>query len=316
MSPLVHGIHAADSGASGELVQVPMQVLTCHPVIDAVVAALEQGPEPLDAVGVDRAAHVLARSAVHRVVSVLPQLPIGTGPVRVHRGTRLDRILHESSQSLGIRCRNRLRCHIAATLLGTHNRRLADGSATGLEFLRFVLVPLLASAVNLVDLDDAAERRLAVPEHLADSLEHVPCGLLRDAQLAMQLHAGDPLDVGRRHVERNSPCLIAELAGLHDRSLADAEPLAAVLAGVRHGRMGRAMSVVAGTAVRAGRPVLPAQFLKPPFRRRVVRELVKQLDDRDSLAVRPPRPLRRMVAVSPHEHYNTTNCKWSQALMH
>ena len=49
-------------------------------------------------------------------------------------------------------------------------------------------------------------------------------------------------------MERNSPCLEGELAGLHDHSLADTEPFAAVLASVRHGRMGRAVAVIARSA--------------------------------------------------------------------
>lgn len=67
----------------------------------------------------------------------------------------------------------------------------------------------------------------------------------------MQFHAGDPLDAVRSHVDRNAPCLITEFAGLHDRSPANTGKVAAVLEGVRYGRMGRAISVVAGTAVRS-----------------------------------------------------------------
>ncbi len=90
---LVNGIHAADSDVSGEFVKVPMQVLNRHPVLDSVIAALEQGPVLLDAAGVYRAALELPLSVVHRVLSVLPRLPIGTGPVRGERGTRFVRFL-------------------------------------------------------------------------------------------------------------------------------------------------------------------------------------------------------------------------------
>ena len=93
MPHLVNGIHAADSDVSGEFVKVPMQVLNRHPVLDSVIAALEQGPVLLDAAGVYRAAQELPLSVVHRVLSVLPRLPIGTRSVRGERGTRFVRFL-------------------------------------------------------------------------------------------------------------------------------------------------------------------------------------------------------------------------------
>ena len=127
-----------------------------------------------------------------------------------------------------------------------------------------------------------------------EPLRHVPGRSLRGLQFPAQLQAGNALQVACRHVERDGPRLIAELAGLHHRSFADAEPLAAVLAGVRHGWTRRAEPVIGRSAVRGNRSVLAADPLEPLLGYRVVRKLAQQLDDRDTLAIRLLPALRRM----------------------
>lgn len=68
-------------------------------------------------------------------------------------------------QSFCIGCRDRLGCHSAAPCLG---------------HLGFLLVQLLASNVNLVDLYGTWQHCLSVAEHFADSLESMPRGLHGD----------------------------------------------------------------------------------------------------------------------------------------
>ena len=79
------------------------------------------------------------------------------------------------------------------------------------QFLGFVPYVFLAAPVNLFALYNTGQFCLAVTEQLANSPEQVSFFLLRDAQLASQLHARNPLDVGRRLVEHDGPCLTAEL---------------------------------------------------------------------------------------------------------
>ena len=48
-------------------------------------------------------------------------------------------------------------------------------------------------------------------------MRQMPCGLLRDAQVAVDLHTGRALDARGDDIEPQSPILIAELRALQDR---------------------------------------------------------------------------------------------------
>src|SRR5437773_4832526 len=64
--------------SEAELVEVERQVVLAHLVVGAHHAALQERPERLDVVGVDVAAHVLARTVVDGLVRhVLPHVVVG-----------------------------------------------------------------------------------------------------------------------------------------------------------------------------------------------------------------------------------------------
>ena len=136
-------------------------------------------------------------------------------------------------ESCCIGCWNRFGCHIAAVLLRSNSRRLACSAVPSLEILGLSLVPLLASDVNIVDRYVACQHCFFIAENHAESLEYVSSGLFGDPCLSMEYRTEVSVDIRHRHLDHKSPCLIPELAGLHDHSLADTEPGPAVLGGVR-----------------------------------------------------------------------------------
>ena len=68
MAHLLDGVHFAHVVAAGELVDVALQVLLAHLMVDSVVAALEHAPEALYAVRVGHLADVLADGVLDRLM--------------------------------------------------------------------------------------------------------------------------------------------------------------------------------------------------------------------------------------------------------
>ena len=136
--------------------------------------------------------------------------------------------------------------------------------------IRHVLA--LAAQVGLVYLDGSAKQPLAPLPGLADAMRQVPSRFLRDVQVPVQLHAGVSLQIRCQHVSRDHPFLRAEVRVLHDRAGAHREELAALPAAIAHVRMLRPALDVRGFAMRAGRPVRPANRGNPILRGLIVWE--------------------------------------------
>src|SRR4051794_6591141 len=121
-----------------------------------------------------------------------------------------------------------------------------------------VLVFLLAAHKGLVCLDLPPERRIerfslgGMPE----SVQHEPCGFLRDRDISCELRAGNTLLMRRDQVDRHEPLVQPDLGILEDRANLDRKPLPAVAAFMRP-VIGK-MVDFDRTAVRAERAVAPA----------------------------------------------------------
>ena len=151
-----------------------------------------------------------------------------------------------------------------------------------------VHVLVLAADVRLVNLDRAGESGIVSRDQGGPQpVREMPRALLRDTQLAVQLHRADTLEVHGHQVARDGPHLEAELAGLHDSPRPHAEALAAILlaTAVRHRLVLRANQHVGGAAVVAGNAIGPASLDEPVLSSLVVREEPEQLDQADTVAV-------------------------------
>ena len=132
-----------------------------------------------------------------------------------------------------------------------------------MQLAALVLVAFLAADIGLVHLHRAREQALLRLPAPADAMRQMPGRLLRDAQVAVQLHARDALQRGGQQVDRDGPHLVAQLAVRHHAAGAHREALVAAAAAVGHGGMGRAGEHVAGIGGRpasALRRTIPRQW--------------------------------------------------------
>ena len=143
-------------------------------------------------------------------------------------------------------------------------------------------------AVNMIhELPLTGERIADLLPRLANAVCEIPRGLLADAQVAVELHRRNPLEVRRHQVDRGEPCSIAERRALHHRPGLEREhaPLRAVAAPMRHGRMRDAALDIARAAVPAVRPIRPALRREPCLGRLVGRKHPEEPVQRQTLAI-------------------------------
>ena len=76
-----------------------------------------------------------------------------------------------------------------------HDGCLAYRPAPSIQLLVLVLVALRPADVGLIHFDRAGEGVGPVVQCLADAVGQMPCCLLRDAQIAVELHAGYALQM-------------------------------------------------------------------------------------------------------------------------
>jgi len=116
----------------------------------------------------------------------------------------------------------------------------------------------------------------------------IPCGLLCHAYVAMQLHRGHALEVGRQQVDGDHPSLKAPIGPVHERVRLDREILAAVPTAIGRRLAGRPLLDVQRAAARAVHAVWPASLDEPLLGNFVIREHPGQLYQRQAFAMSIP----------------------------
>ena len=243
-----------------KFLHVAVQVLRRHLVVDALVAALEQCPKGFDAIGVRLLADIFADRVPHGLV-VEGQAGVDLGIVGVD-GRALLGVLHDKAFHRRL---IDLIDHAGRDLTGFAVFRARDGclvdcTTTGAEFLPRVLVALKPAKERLVGLDRAGKQQRLGLQGFPEPVQHEPSRLLRDAQLPVQAHRGNALDVGQVQVQANRAGAAGHLGVLHDGALADCEHglLGAVAAAVRHALAPDAALDVERAVARAARSDGPA----------------------------------------------------------
>ena len=277
---------------SGEFVHVPLQVLGAELVERALVRPLEQGPEGLDAIGVNVAFDVFLQGVLHRVVVEWQRL-VRLGLVRVDRGALGCMVLDEALKGLFVsRGYDLGRNLLGGAIPGPDHGCLAHRPAPGqLLALRVGHVATFAAHVRFVHFDRTLEQvSVASSESLADAVRHVPGGALRDGNVPVQLPARNALEMRRNEEQGEQPVLIGEIGRLHEGARLDGEEppasaLLALAAAQRHRLVAGADLDAAMTATRAANSVLPAMLDEPRLGCRVVGEQLEELLVRDALAI-------------------------------
>ena len=194
----------------------------------ALVSAFQHRPERLDPVGVGHAVDVLADAVLHGFVLERHSL-ISTVIVGVNRRAFGCMITDETLQCLGI-CfvNNTGRHHVAVTVFHTNHGGLADCAAPGARQL-FALclahILALAAEIGLIDLYRAVKLASSSSTRpcLPDTVQHEPRRRLRNANVALQLHGRNRLEVCQAEVNRNRPLTHRDFRPLHGGARLDAE---------------------------------------------------------------------------------------------
>ena len=143
-----------------------------------------------------------------------------------------------------------------------------------MEPLVLVLVAFLAADVGLIGLNRTIERDGVRFPGAPDAVREVPGGLLRDAEVAVQLHARYALEVGGEQVGRDRPRAQRQLRAVHDAPSLDRKVHPAVIAAERLRLASRALADVERTAAGAGHAVRPARLDEPGFGRSLVENIL------------------------------------------
>lgn len=218
-----------------ELGDVERQILLADFVERAHHAALNQGPEAFDGIGVDRARNILARVVLDEEMRVLGGKFGIAGEVVSRQQADLvrDDFADEFLQRRALHVVENASDDIALALHRANHSRLAMRAArtTATSSLAAAMpVLVLAANVGLIDFDDPDElAEVFILHRGAQPMTHVPSGFVRaETHRAMDLESADALLARHHHVQ-------------------DAEPVAQGLIGILEhcpGDMGEAVAVI------------------------------------------------------------------------
>lgn len=230
--------------------------------------ALDEGPEALDAVGVDVANDVNLRGMLDAPMVVAP--PHVREPVIAMQLIGIDGALRQdvlTSQREKCRARNVVdgqSLDAAAPLDDTKNRSLGFVAAHGPAGS---VLPL-AAHVRFVHLDSAVKRSRVVLKKLANLVEHPPSRLVGHTRLPLNLLRGDAAACRCHQVDSVEPSAERSAGLVKDRASRGMDVMAAAIAGIRaatrHAMMLRdAVALLAEHAIRV-------KVLTEPFKTSVI----------------------------------------------
>src|SRR5581483_3649285 len=197
------------------LVQVALQPLRRHRVVDATDPVLHQREQPLDRLRVNVPAHVHLLREVDppmRELRRLPKLVVPTPIIGVDDRAGQHMLPNRVASVIGRTSRDHGCMDTAATLNHAHhNSARLRRRPTVHDPLRPQLAPLrlaqLPTHERLVRLNLARQRTVVVLRHqpIADQVEHPPCGLVCHAKLTLKLLSRNPASRASHDPHRVEP---------------------------------------------------------------------------------------------------------------
>ena len=176
----------------GKLVDIQMQVLLAHLVVDTLVSTLDQGPQGLQAVGVNVALDILSLAVLNDIMLIDKGIEtiIGTEVIGVNGRAGFNRLTDLTLQGLLGRVFHGHDANLTITLQHGKDRLLADRPSTLFPLLGFMLVGLLAPDMGFVHFDNAFQLDfvVAIGTGMTQAVKHEPGCLLSDTDLLGQLH--------------------------------------------------------------------------------------------------------------------------------
>jgi len=214
--------------SEGKLVNIALEMLPTHKMVDTHITALEGAPEAVNRVCVGFAVDMLALAMIDPV-SGLRDAVIGREAIRVDR-KGLEGIFGYHGGKFGIVYVIDYLCdNLAIALNDANNRglRLGRSALRPLDLVSAMLVYLASAEVGLIHFDLAGEWVLALGVDFADTMIEEPSRLLRNAYHFGKLYARNTLLARREKIDSEKPFIERELRLTEDRSSAKRKLFAA-----------------------------------------------------------------------------------------
>src|SRR6202453_967111 len=209
--------------APSELSHVKRQILGRHVMEAAHDAALQQGPEAINGLGVDQSAHVFALAVTYGLVNVVGRQPEVAAVLVRGDETHLvgNRLADEVPHRVHVGLAQHASHDVALTLNGTNDDLLADAAGSD-DLLIPMPVPVLAADVGLINLDNAHQlAEVGINHRSADTHAHVMCGLVAaEPHHPMNLQGANALLAGQDQVDHLEP-LTERLVGVLKHGASD-----------------------------------------------------------------------------------------------
>ena len=271
--------------ASSELGHVPVQVLRADLVEGAEVSPFEQGPKRFNTVRMRLPPDILTNRVTHSLM--IRERMVSQSVIGVNLGSGLHVLHDETAHGLGLGIRdNRGRYVLGGSIFDPCHGGLPN-SSTSCQFLPLLVAHVLPlpAHVRLISFYGAGEAAGVYLCGLAQPCQHEPCGPLADPQFPVEPHGGHTLDVRHEQVDAHGPDSIGELGPFHDRPLTDREhgPLRAVSATVGHRLVLDVALDIERSAGGTMGTIRPSPLFDPLQRVSFVPELVRDLEQRESL---------------------------------
>ncbi len=216
-----------------KFVDVEMQVLFAHLVERADNAALHDGPETFNRVGMNRSAHIFAVGMMHqavwdaRIEGTIPAMII----CRKQANSMRYGFMHESIERGGVRAFDHASHDIALALDRAHDDAFADSACAAevpASAFAFVFILGLPAHIGFVHFDIAHEfLKFDIAERHADFVAHQPGGFVgAKAHVATDLQGADALFTRKHQVNDAEPDAQRLVRILKDRAHQDGKAIA------------------------------------------------------------------------------------------
>src|SRR5437868_4002970 len=212
------------------LVKVTEQMKRLHANIGSRNPAFQQRPEILQRVSVYAAIYIL-RSVIYNLVSVISrQTLVGLEGIGVQGRTCLDMLANLSLQRSTAAIRNDSSSNLSTTFHDAHDCGFVLSAISGDAALPLaqVDIPCFAADESLINFDFAAVRSKfaaeeAVLQSESDAVEHEPCRLLSNLQIAGDFVAADSVLAVDDQPNRGEPLVQSDCGIFHHTSDLDGE---------------------------------------------------------------------------------------------
>jgi hypothetical protein len=218
-----------------KLCDVKRQIFAADLVIGADNAALQDAPEALNRVGMDRAHNVVTAALANDLVRIGAAQEAITGMFVGREQADLVRygFMNESVQSLGVRRVDHPQHHVAlAADSADHGSFPGANAARTAVALVLMLVRRLAAHIGFINLDNAAKLvEIFIDQRRANAMAHIPSGLVgTETEIAVDLPRAHALLAGQQQMDDAIPDAQFDVGILENGPGNVGEPIAAVAA--------------------------------------------------------------------------------------